>query len=112
MTKLTPDFIGRMRKLRREGKSTVYIAKIFGVKDTTVCYWVNDKYRAEVKRKQRIYDQKRCKEGKTWRQRNPKKYKKYIREYMRNRYRNDEEFRKNFIAQVVRNKKKRDMKCT
>lgn len=93
--KITEQQMKEMRKLRKEGLTYCAIAKIFGVSNTTVRYHTSD---SEKKRRQdysREFNLIRYKEGKQ-----KPSSKEYRQQYMKDRYNNDEEFRKRMIGYV------------
>jgi IS30 family transposase len=92
MKKLNQVKIDEIRKLTREGKSQKEIAKIMGVCQQTISYWIID----ESKRKERIkkaysYFRKKSLEE---RQKIYRKRREYMKKYQYSRYHNDPEFRK------------------
>lgn len=80
--KVTKEILGEMKKLK-ETNSYKKIAETFGVHVSTVMYHLNEKTRERIKERKR----------KNNKIKDIDKYRKYQREYQRDRYHNDEEFR-------------------
>jgi hypothetical protein len=73
------------------------IARELNVSITTVLYWAKEGYREKIKERNKVISNKLYKEGKSWAQKNPEKYRAWYREYQRNRYQNDPEFRQKVL---------------
>ena len=92
--KVTPEMLKEMRELYATGNYTqTGIAKMFGLPQSSGNYWLNPKSREKAKARGREYARN-----------NPKKceYNEARRDYQRERYQNDEEFRKRMIKHVTR----------
>lgn len=89
--KLTTKQISKIRELSEEGHTQMEIAKIIGVAQKTVCYWLfNEDKRKEISHKTVEAFRKKSQKEKS------KIYKsrlEYLRSYRRKRYHNDEVFR-------------------
>jgi DNA-binding CsgD family transcriptional regulator len=109
MRSLNPEKIAEMKKMREGGASYSQIAKAFKVTSTTVNYWLNDNYREKTKARNRVNALRLFKEGKLWGQQHPDKYKKWFRDYQRDKYWKDKEHREKVIkANVERSKRLRE----
>jgi len=96
--KLNKNQIEKIRKLYKTGKYTQKeIAEIFGIAQSTVLYYVNDKYRKKTIERVKKYSHEKYKKGMAWTQTHKEDYRNYIRNYMFNRYHTDKEFRKKMI---------------
>ena len=102
--KITPENIGEMKILRKQGWFYKDIAKRFNVSIGTIRYHLIPKVKEykikQIKEYTANLTNKQKKEKK-------KKQKPYIKKYMNERYNNDEEFRKSFIKMVQKNFNKR-----
>lgn len=87
--------IEKIRELSSEGKKQVEIAQLIGCSQNTVKYWLMD----ETKRKEIIESQVEYFRNLSLEKRKEiyKKRLPYMKLYMRNRYSNDESFRKKEI---------------
>lgn len=102
--KVTPENVQEMKELREKGKTYGEIAKLFNITDSTAQYHISP---AENKRKKEY--------SINWWKRHPEimkkqilstKKKKYVKEYIFERYNNDLEFRKRFLENVKKSQKK------
>ena len=102
--KLSKEQIKEIIILNKEGKTQSELAEEFKVCQATILYWVNAKYANEKKLKERIYyknlPQKKKKEM-------YEKRKEYNKNYHRERYKNDFEFRRKQIDRVMKNKQEK-----
>lgn len=101
--KTTPENVELMKILRDAGLFCREIAKAFGVCTQTAYYHVSPK--EKIMNKKRAYKsfKKMTKEQKLEKSRKAYPYRK---QYIIERYQNDEEFRKRFIGNVCRSHKK------
>jgi IS30 family transposase len=83
---LTQEQIKQIKKLRKEGKSTYAIAKIFNVNQSTICYHTMH----NTKKKQTYASRK-----------------DYLRDYARDKYKNNPEFREKQKERCRINKEKK-----
>jgi len=95
--KIRPEDVEKMKKFRAEGLSYRKISEEFNISMSVVQYHLIPKYReqslARSKKRNKLKPQKP----------NPE----YIKKYMKERYNNDEEFRKRFIGLVTSSYKRR-----
>lgn len=92
--KVTPEIELQMKQLRKEGKSYDKIAEMFNVRQSTVIYHVSDKYKKyQLKRANERNHKHTKKEIRI----NNKLRKKYRCQWFKDRYHDDEEFRKKVI---------------
>jgi len=82
-----------MKTLHEIGVTQEEIAAFFNVTDSTVGYWVNDEYRERRKGELRKQMKEKYDKGIHPQQLNVERQRTYMRNYMRNRYQNDPEFR-------------------
>jgi len=102
--KVTPEILEKMKKLRESGLTCKLIAEKVSIAGSSVQYWLSPQQREKsIKRGKKSYA-KLTKEEIA--KRNKKQYKK-ARKYYKERYHEDEEFRKDFISMVRRSFKKR-----
>lgn len=102
--KITPENIGEMKILRKQGFTYRDIAEIFNVRMGVARYHLIPKekeYKINQVKKYHANLTNKQKKEKT------KKQQPYMKKYMNDRYNNDEEFRKSFIEMVQKNFKKR-----
>jgi uncharacterized protein YjcR len=99
MRKISPEQVEEIKKLFKEGVKLIDIAERFNVSQPTISYWIDDDYREKLKLDSSNRFKSLSPEEKKI---NYSKKKDYMRDYMRNRYKNDEVFRKKIIE---RNKK-------
>lgn len=102
--KITPSMVKRARRLKSKQFSYTEIGKELGVADSSIRYHLDRKYGERVRKMSR--DKVRNLTKEQLRQRNKKLYKKQ-RRYMKERYNNDEKFKKYFINLVVKSFNKR-----
>jgi len=91
--KVTPEIEEEMRRLRRMGLSYPKIARIFGVDYKTVVYHLDEGQRKKALDQARMF---LARKGKGKRTRSERE-KRYMREYYKDRYHNDPEFRRKVI---------------
>ena len=96
--KVTPEMKAKMRELRRQGWSYQKIADRFGVTMSTAQYHCTDKYREQAIRRAKIQPNYPNSHSHS----NPN----YDRKYMRERYREDPEFRERMKAHVAKSWRK------
>lgn len=102
--KVTPEILEKMKKLREGGLTYKLIAEKVNIDASSVQYWLSPQQRENaIKRGKKSYA-KLTKEEIV--KRNKKQYKK-AQKYYKERYHEDEEFRKDFISMVRRSFKKR-----
>ena len=94
----------KMREMRKEGKTLKEVGDAFNVAKSTVLYHTSKKYR-EKSLKQMV-NRFRCLPREKKREKQEKE-KGYQKEYHRNRYKNDLEFRKNQIECSINYQKKK-----
>jgi transposase len=102
--RLNKQQIEEIRKISSEGKTNKEVANIFNVSEETIRYHLDEKLR---KKKNELERKRYSKMSKKQKQINLEKHRGYLREYMRNRYHNDEEFRKKHIERVKQSKRKK-----
>jgi transposase len=95
--KVGPADEEEMRRLLEEGLSYSEIARRFGVTLSTVQYHLDASYRNRALKKAKSF----------WKHRRSRQYGEYQRDYMRERYRDDPEFRERFKEYVRRYRKRR-----
>lgn len=108
--KSTEKQINQMRKLREKGLPYHKIGKIFGRDGSSVNYYLNEEYRTGLIERSKKLSKSLTK--KQMRERNEKFRNKYP-DYYRERYHNDEEFRKSMIEANTKlhNKRKKQGLC-
>ena len=92
--RVTKEQINQMKKLREEGKTQREISEIMNLPISVVQYWLNENLREKNKRRVREWYKRQSKEKR--RELNLRQ-KEYRRDYYRNRYHTDEEYRKRRI---------------
>lgn len=98
--KVTSEIKKEMKRLRDEGKSYREIARTLNLAQSTVQYWLKPEFR-----KKHI---EICKENmKNLTPEQKQRHSKRHTEYARERYRNDEEFRRRIIENTLRSWRKR-----
>ena len=102
--KVNPMMKSRMVELREQGMSYFKIASIFNINDSTVQYHLSEREKKNsiaraVKSNSKITKEKRV-------EINKKRY-PYQKEYYMDRYRNDPEFRKRHISNIMKSFRKR-----
>ncbi|MEM3091495.1 MAG: helix-turn-helix domain-containing protein [Candidatus Pacearchaeota archaeon] len=90
MAKLTKEQIEEIKRLKESGKSIKELAELFGVSEITIKWHVDEDFR----RKWMEYQNNYRKREKLWLRESNRKYQ---REYHRNRYHSDKEFREKQI---------------
>ena len=90
MVKLTKEQIAEIIKLYSEGKTSIELAKMFNVSQPTILYHVNPKIKSRAIQISNVKYKSLSPEEKQVRR---LKRKEYFTAYMRNRYKNNEEFR-------------------
>ena len=98
MKRLTKEQIEEIKKLSSEGKFQKDIAKIVGVSQTAVLYHTNGNYKEDRKEHSKKTFKNLSKED---RKKLTAKRKEYMRQYMRNRYNKDFQFRRKQIDRVT-----------
>ena len=101
--RLTEEQIEELRKLKKEGVKTKELKVMFGISQPTINYWTNENTRINQKKKSVNWFKKLPKEK---RSEIYQKRKTYLRNYYRNRYNTDEDFRKRQIKAVQDSKKR------
>lgn len=102
--KIKPEDIEVMKELREQGLSYKEIGKKFGVTYSTTHYHLSPREKIMAKKRGNKYNKAMTKKQKREKIRKAApRMKKYIRE----RYNNDPEFRRNFLDMVIKNEKKR-----
>ena len=92
--KVTPEMLKEMRELYATGNyKQTEIAEMFGLGQSCANYWLNPKSREVSLKRNSAYNKK-----------HPKKcdYKEARRDYQRERYQNDEEYRKRMIRHITK----------
>lgn len=108
MRKLTKEDVQTIRGLYKTKEYTqTQLGEMFGVKYSTISYWVNDEYRKRHKKDALKTHIKNYKEKTSWRFKYPEKYKEYQNNYYKKRYHTDEEFRRKHIDRCIRYQKKK-----
>lgn len=100
--KLTIRQIEELRDLRGTGKTQSEIAKFIGISQKSVHYWLlEEKERKELIKKQikNFMSKPLSERQKVYKRRLP-----YLRNYMKRRYNEDEEFRFKVLARVKKSK--------
>ena len=100
--KITPELLELMKKLRYQGYSYNEIARRLNVGYGTVQYHLNEVQRAKTLERSKRYARKPPTEEQRLRRR------AYMRQYMRERYKADEEFRKRLIELSKQYQKKKN----
>jgi DNA-binding Lrp family transcriptional regulator len=85
--------------IQRVGSGMAYhqIARELNLSVTTVLYWGKQGYREKIKERNKVISNKLYKEGKSWAQIHPEKYREWYRKYQRERYHNDPAFRRKVL---------------
>jgi len=105
--KVTPEMRVEMERLRKQGLTYEEIAEKFGISLSIVCYHLNPEYRRKrVEREGRRQKTSKVREYHAKRRRSDE-YRRLRREYMRERYREDAEFRERMVQASRRQKLKR-----
>jgi hypothetical protein len=103
MANLDIKSIEALKTLYCSGEYTLKeLGRMFGITMSNAHYWINDKYRFAYQKKQRIYQIKLMRQGKTWNQKNPERNKEYMKNYIKNRYHTDPEFRQKHKDSAIR----------
>lgn len=103
--KITPEILKNMQNLKKENISNDKIAKMFNIAGSTVSYWLSEKQKKNaIKRAKKFYKEKMTKEEKSLS--NKKRY-NYKKDYLKERYNNDEEFRERYKKYVSDSFKRR-----
>jgi len=102
--KITPEILEKMKKLRENGLTYYEIARKFNIAYSTAQYWLTKGEREKKSKRAMKYNKKITK--KEFRIKN-KKYSEWRKEYMNDRYHNDEKFRKRFIELAQKSFKNR-----
>ena len=100
--KVTPHDVEIMKEMREAKISYAKIAKVFDVSISVVQYHLKPDYREKVIARTKASPYYKRK-GKKRKYLNPK----YMTEYIRERYRNDEEFRERYKAMIRKHTKER-----
>ena len=101
--KITPEDVEKMKELREQGLSYKEIGKKFNVSWYTPLYHLCPKERERKLKSEKKYNKKLTKKQikeKT------KKAQSYLNQYIKERYNNDEEFRRRFLNYVLRSRKR------
>jgi len=109
MAKLTKLQVLEIQKAYGEGKTCMELAGAYGVSQPTISYHINPGLKQRsIERTKKMYGELTADQKKALT--NSKK--EYIKVYMRNRYKNDMEFRKKAIARQIlyNNKNKEEIK--
>ena len=69
------------------------LANQFNVSENCILYHKNPELRTKVIERAKKADKLRTLNGTNWRQRNPERVREYMRNYIKNRYNNDPEFK-------------------
>ena len=101
--KVTDIMAQEMKKLREEGKTFREIAVIYNVALSTIQYHVSP---GEKEKNKKLVYERRKKLGPTSKQ-YPERRREYMRNYMKDRYNNDPEFRERMIKHVANSQKRR-----
>jgi hypothetical protein len=96
--RLTEEQIKEIRRLKESGIKAKELKEKFGVSQYTINYWTNETIRENQKKKASKWFKGLSKSKKSDIY---QKRKEYLRNYYKNRYRNDEEFRKRQIKAVI-----------
>lgn len=105
--KVTPKMGKEMKELRAGGMSYQEISKKFGLSKNASIYHLNPiQRRKSIKRAIKSYS----KLSKTFSKQKERKRQKYKNSYIKDRYKNDEEFRQRIISSVMRSQKRRRKK--
>jgi hypothetical protein len=108
MTKLTPEQIEEIKKAYGEGQTCVDLAKAYGVSQPTISYHVNPSVKSNsLEYVKKAYGEMTPEQKK----KKTSQHAEYIKNYMKNRYNNDLEFRKKFIADQIQYRRKRKQKA-
>ena len=102
--KLKPSDIEEMKKLIKTGVTQKALCKIYDVSISTIQYHLNPKTNAYEKKRLNDYTKNLTKEQKL---KKIQKHKPYLKQYIKERYNNDEEFRNRFKKIVLKSQKKR-----
>lgn len=105
--RIKPEDVVVMKELREQGLSYKEIGKRFNVTWKTPYYHLSPKEKKRCLKSIRKFNKALTKEQKLEKSR---KHYPYIKQYIKERYNNDPEFRKNFLDMVKRNEKKRRRK--
>ena len=101
--KVTPEILEKMKELREEGMIYKEIGKRFDTDASTVLYHLSTREKMmSIKRSNKSAN----KMTKKQKQEKSKQAYPYIKEYNKERYNNDEEFRKRFVGYVCKSQKK------
>jgi transposase len=104
--KVTPEMMVEMEKLRKQGLTYPEIAEKFGISLAIVYYHLNPEYRRKrLEREGRRQKTRKVREYNAKRRRS-EEYRRMRREYMRERYREDAEFRERMVQMSRRQKSK------
>jgi hypothetical protein len=105
--KVTPQMKLKMEKLRKQGLTYKEIAEKFRISLSITCYHLNPEYRRKyIEREGRRQKTEKVREYNAKRRRS-EEYRMLRREYMRERYRKDAEFRERMVQASRRQKLKR-----
>jgi len=95
--KVTPTILAEMKALREKGWSHQQIADTFGLSSSTVQYHLTDYYKPQALARAKRSNKKQKESGYYHRSEVKARRKAYQRDYMRERYQNDLEFRQKVI---------------
>ena len=95
--KVTPEISLQMKQLRQNGLTQDEIAQKLGVSQNTVCYHLNDDYRENKIEKEKQRQRTQVVKDYQAKRRVSKKGRKWMREYIHERYTKDLEFRRKMI---------------
>ena len=96
--KITPDKLGKMKELRKQGMNFSEIGKMFNVSNSTVQYWCKPEWRERCKRRSIINSKGMIS---AWK-RNPD----YVKKYLNERYHKDPEFREKCLERIRKTQKR------
>jgi predicted transcriptional regulator len=95
--KVNPKILSKMKRLREKGLTYKKIASNVNISESCVQYWLNPQQKDKTaKRSKKVYKKLTQKQKKE----KNKKRQPYTSQYLKERYNNDEEFRKRFIKTV------------
>lgn len=99
--KITPENIESMKEMRDEGQTYKKIAEFFEVSMSVVQYHLIPEYKESSLKRANESNKRRGP---------PKRDPEYIKKYIKDRYHNDEEFRKRYVGLVIASHKRRKVK--
>lgn len=99
--KVSPEILEEMKKMKENGLNYVEIGKVFDLDPHSVRYWIDDAYR------EKCIERARKREKKPMTEEQKERRRAYIRDYIRNRYNQDPEFRERFLGHSKKWQQKR-----